>query len=193
MRKLIVCNMTSLDGYYEGPGGDVLALPLDQAIDDYFAERMRAADTLLVGASSYQGFIEFWPPYADNPDATEAQREIGRAWKELDKVVVSDSLTADDVDSWSETTTVVPRSDAATRIAALKEGPGREILVFGSRVMWTGLLGTGLVDEIHLLVGAGVLADGTRLFDAPVTGMRLLDHRRIGADMLILRYDVSGR
>ena len=46
MRKLIVCNMMSLDGYYEGPGKNVMVLPMDQAFDSYNAERLRAADTL---------------------------------------------------------------------------------------------------------------------------------------------------
>lgn len=43
MRKLIVCNIVSLDGYYEGPGGDVMALPFDEAFDEYNAKRLRAA------------------------------------------------------------------------------------------------------------------------------------------------------
>jgi dihydrofolate reductase len=193
MRTLIACHMTSLDGYYEGPGGEVMALPLDQAVDDYFLERMRAADTILLGARSYQGFMSFWPPQVDNPEASDVQREIGRIWKEIDKVAISDSLTADDVEPWGATTTLVPRSEAESRVGALKEGPGREILVFGSRVMWTDLLKTGLVDQIHLLVGAGAVAGGTPLFDAPVAGLGLLDHRRIGTDMLLLQYEVAGR
>lgn len=57
MRKLIVTNMMSLDGYYEGPGKDVMALfsyrqkayPTDQSFDVYNAERLRSADTLLLG------------------------------------------------------------------------------------------------------------------------------------------------
>jgi hypothetical protein len=46
MRKLIVCNIMSLDGYCAGPGGNVMVLPLDEAFDAYCAERLRAADTL---------------------------------------------------------------------------------------------------------------------------------------------------
>ena len=44
MRNLIVCNIVSLDGYYEGPGGDVMALPFDQGFNEYNAERLRARD-----------------------------------------------------------------------------------------------------------------------------------------------------
>jgi len=64
MRKLIVSNIVSLDGYYEGPSKNVMdlfgyrfeAYPADESFDAYNAERLRAADTLLLGHTSYQGF-----------------------------------------------------------------------------------------------------------------------------------------
>ena len=43
MRKLIVCNIVSLDGFYSGPGGNVMAMPFDDGFSDYNAERLRAA------------------------------------------------------------------------------------------------------------------------------------------------------
>ncbi len=55
MRKLVVCNIVSLDGFYSGPGGDVMAMPFDDGFSDYNAERLRAADTLLLGRTSYLG------------------------------------------------------------------------------------------------------------------------------------------
>ena len=48
MRTLIVSNIISIDGYYEGPGGNVMALPMDASFNAYNAERLRAADTLLL-------------------------------------------------------------------------------------------------------------------------------------------------
>ncbi len=60
-RKLIVINIMSLDGCYEGPGRNVMALPMDPAFDSYNLDRMRAADTVLLGHNSYQGFSSFWP------------------------------------------------------------------------------------------------------------------------------------
>jgi hypothetical protein len=56
MRKLIVCDIVSLDGLYSGPGGDVMTMPFDGGFSDYNAERLRAADTLLLGRTSYEGF-----------------------------------------------------------------------------------------------------------------------------------------
>ena len=52
MRKLIVSNIMSLDGYFEGPEKNVLALPMDGFFDEHNLERLRAADTLLLGATT---------------------------------------------------------------------------------------------------------------------------------------------
>ena len=93
MRKLIVATMMSLDGFYTGPGGDVMVLPDYDSFDLYNAERLRAADTLLLGRTSYDGFKGFWPPMADEPDAAPTHREISESNNAIDKVVVSDTLT----------------------------------------------------------------------------------------------------
>ena len=122
MRKLIVTNIVSLDGCYEGPGGNVMALPMDSAFDAYCAERLGAADTLLLGRKSFELFSRFWPPVADNPDATPAQRTISRRDNAIDKLVISDSLTAEDTGVWRESTRIVSRADAQAAIKKLKQG-----------------------------------------------------------------------
>jgi dihydrofolate reductase len=193
MPKLVVCNIMSLDGYYDGPGKDVMVMPMDEAFDAYNAERLRAAGTLLSGATTYQGFKGFWPAMADDPDARPVLREIGRLQNAVDHVVVSDTITEDETDPWRSTTRVVRRADAHRRVAELKDGPGREILVFGSRTLWNDLLAHGLVDELHLMVGAAVIGGGTPVLGARPPGrLRLAETRRFdGSDNLLLRYEVG--
>ena len=193
MRKLVVSNIMSLDGYYDGPGGDVMVMPMDEAFNAYNAERLRAADTLLVGARSYLGFKGYWPPQADNPDADPVIREIGRRNNAIDKVVVSDSITEDQTDPWRSTTRIVRRADAHAEIAELKRQEGREILMFGSRTLWNDLLANGLVDELHLMLGAAVVGGGTPIFGTRPPGpLRLAEARRFdGSDNLVLRYEVG--
>ena len=76
MRKVIITNIVSLDGFYEGPGGNVMALPMDHGFDSYNLERHRAADTLLLGRSTYEEFKGFWPGVADDPEAAAEQLGI---------------------------------------------------------------------------------------------------------------------
>ncbi len=206
MRKLIVTSIVSLDGYVEGPGGNVMALPMDHSFDAYNAERLRAADTLLLGRKTYEGFKSFWPQQADNtdpelvklladqPERLATIREISRLNNAIDKVVVSDSLTEDDTDPWRDTTRIVRRSDAHKQLAELKHATGGDILIFGSRTLWNDLLAGGLVDELHLMVGAVVLGDGTPAFAGGSTAsLQLIDTRRWnGSENVLLRY-ATGR
>jgi dihydrofolate reductase len=201
-RKLIVSNIISLDGYFEGPGGNVMALPMDGFFDEHNLERLRAADTLLLGATTYTVLKGYWPAVADNPDLSPAvaanpdvadiHRETGRRNNEIRKVVVSDSLSEGDPAPWTETTTIVRRADAHHAVAELKDQPGMEILMFGSRTLWNDLLVAGLFDELHLMVGASVLGEGTPAFGAgPLPPLRLLNaRRRNGSNNVLLRYEV---
>jgi dihydrofolate reductase len=188
----------SLDGYYEGPGKNVMALfdyrqeayPADESFDEYNAKRLRAADTLLLGRISYEGFKGYWPPVAEDPNATPVQREISRLNNAIDKVVVSDSLTHNQTEPWYNTR-IIRRVDAHQQIAELKRQAGKNILVFGSRTLWNDLLANDLVDELHLMVSPVVTGAGTPIFAGrlPVS-FRLIDSRAWeGSAIALLRYE----
>jgi dihydrofolate reductase len=186
MRKLIVCNIISLNGFYEGPGKDVMALPFDEAFDDYNAERLRAADTLLLGRATYEGFRSYWPAIADRSDVRSVEREISRLTTAIDKVVVSDSLEPQLKGPWPNPV-IIKRAEAHQQIAELKRQQGKEIIVFGSRLMWNDLLVAGLVDELHLMIGPAFLAAGTPVFaGASRMALRLIESRTLNGSQLVL-------
>lgn len=189
MRKLVVSNIMSLDGYYEGPGKDVMALPFDPAFDDYNAERLRAADTLLVGRTTFEQLKGYWPSVPS--DARPAEREVSRILNSIEKVVISDALAAEQTAPW-DSTRIVKRADAHAEVAALKKRPGREILMVGSHVLWNDLLRAGLVDELHLMIGPAVLGAGTPAFDGGLrVPLELLESRKLDDSALVLlRYGV---
>ena len=186
MRKLIVANIVSVDGFYSGPNDDVMAMPFDTTFSDYNLERLRAADTLLLGRRSFEGFRDYWPPIADDPNQPPVEREISRLDNAIEKVVVSDTLTDADLGPWTDTTRIVRRADAHDAIAELKRAPGREILMFGSHVLWNDLLLAGLVDELHLMIGSAFLGNGVPIFRGPRTGLQLIDVQQLGDSQLIL-------
>ena len=194
MAHVIVSNIVSLDGYYEGPTHGVMELPMDAAFDASNRERIESADTVLLGRSSYEFFGGYWPGIqhqlavaADDPRSqmlNDDNRAISRRYDDVDILVVSDTLGLADDSPWRDHTSVVPRGRVADALAAI-DG---ECVVFGSRTTWNGLLRQGLVDELHLMIGARVLGAGTPLFAQPAD-LELRDvHRFDGSDNIRLVY-----
>jgi dihydrofolate reductase len=198
MRKLIVINIMSLDGYYEGPEQNVMALPMDEAFDSYNLERMRSADTVLLGHNSYQMFSGFWPALADNPDASPTHREFSQLYNKIDKVAVSNQMTPEHTKgSWQDTTSIIGGDNVYKEIMKLKQKPGKDIIVYGSHALWNNLLANGLVDELHLMIGSVVLGDGTPIFaeqivyNDPKHSLHLIDSRKFkGSENLLVQYAV---
>jgi len=193
MRKLIVSNLISLDGYAAGPGGNVMMLPLDESFSARNVELLREADTFLLGRTTYEGFSVYWPPVADDESQPPVEREISRLNGAIDKIVVSDTLTEEQTGAWRDTTEIVRRADAHARIEELKQEDGGDIVTMGSITLVHDLLTSGLVDELALMVGAGALGDGVPALPTLEPGtLTLIEARQLeGSSNVLMRYAVS--
>lgn len=192
MRKIIVFNVISLDGYHTGPDNDVSVMfpMMGGVFDTYTAELLRRADLTLAGRVSFQLFNSFWPEVAKDPTSekwTPEQRELSQAGASVPTIVVSDTLTG----NWPDIS-IIRRADAHQKIAELKRQPGKDILITGSRTLWNDLLAHDLIDEIHLMIGNVVLGEGVPVFvGKPPASLRLIDVRTWEhSDNVLLRYEV---
>lgn len=198
MRNVVVNNIVSLDGYFADHGGNPVVLTMDQTFDAYNLERIKAAGTVLLGRTSFEGFGSYWPYVAEAPEDPDNRslsadnREISRVYNSIPKVVVSDSLEVAPDHPWAPTTTVIPRAEVDEWLLKEKKNDGGDILVFASRIMWNGLLSLGLVDELHLTVSPLVLGSGEPLFLQPAR-LALLDVQLFPqSDNILLRYRPAG-
>ena len=185
MAKVVVTEFVSVDGVIEDPGGvegwerGGWAFQFDRGPDgDQFKlDEVMAADALLLGRVTYEGFAEAWP---------SREGEFADKFNGMEKYVVTDSMREAD---WNNTT-VVKGSELVDTVAALRRRDGGDILVNGSAQLVRALADDGLVDEYRLMVFPVVLGGGKKLFtdtDA-TTALTLVDSRPAG-ECLILIYE----
>jgi dihydrofolate reductase len=183
MGRVVVSEFVTVDGVMEDPGGAersphggwAFKFERGEAGDRFKYEELMAADALLLGRRTYEGFAAAWPKMNDT--------DFGQKMNAMPKYVVSSTL-ADA--SWTNSTVLA--GDPAQAVVALKARVG-EILLAGSQHLASALHAHGLVDEYRLMVFPIVLGGGKRLFEDAErqASLRLVEAER-AADTLLLRY-----
>lgn len=198
MRRVIVSNIVSLDGYFDGPGKTMLFLNMDSSFDELNLERLEAAELVLLGPRSFLLFSAYWPGIADAPHdpvdraTDDVNRAISRRWGQVRKLVIGDGFSVAADNPWADSTETVDWSEANARVRRERSDGAGEIVVFGSRTTWNRLLADDLVDELHLTISPTVVGAGVPVFDAPrgaPVGFALISTEALaGSDNVLIRY-----
>jgi dihydrofolate reductase len=192
MRKLVVTQFVSVDGVMEDPGGSegtdlgAWTFQFDRGDDGnrFKLDEVMAADALLLGRVTYEGFAEAWPDRKD--EAGFADKFNG-----MTKYVVSRTL---ENPAWNNSHVIDP-DDIAGEIDRIKQEGDGDILVNGSNTLMQALMENDLVDEYRLMVHPVVLGQGKRLFQdgRPRTTLKLVSSQPVGPDGVVVLTYVPAR
>ncbi len=181
MRKLIVWNLMTLDGYFEGPKPwdlDFHMLAWGPELERYGINFGQEGDLLIFGRNTYEGMAAYWP------HAT-SELEIKKYMNKIAKIVISKKLKKAE---WHNTRIV---RDPVAELAKLRNEPGKDMYIFGSGELIASLQDHDLIDEYRICVVPVLLGGGRPLFKT--TGkqlkLKLIDAHSLQTGGVILRYE----
>jgi dihydrofolate reductase len=180
---LVITQNVTVDGSIEMLGDWFVAQgQADVDNSDLLAELHRQndnADRLLVGRRTFEDLRGYWPNQSD--DATGVTDYLNR----VEKYVITSTMTDP---RWQHST--VLSGDPVEEVRALKEKPGKDIVVTGSITLCHTLIDANLVDEYRLFVYPVVQGRGRRLFPDgfELPALRLLEAKAFRGGVTFSRY-----
>jgi dihydrofolate reductase len=168
MRRIVMFNRVTMDGYFAGPDGNMDWVVPEEELDKTATEGMTGTGTLLLGRRTYELFEAYWPGVADDsptapdphgPDRRSREiRAMATFLNQATKLVFSRSL--EDV-TWSNSR-ILHELDPG-EIQSMKDEPGKDMIVLGSGSIVSQLTEHGLIDEYQFVVSPILLGSGLPL------------------------------
>lgn len=155
MRKVILFNLITLDGYFAGPNGEIDWHNVDEEFNQFAEEQLNTLDVILFGRVTYEMMASYWP----TPSAINDDPIIANKMNSAPKIVFSKTLSGAD---WNNTRLI--KGNIAEEIAKLKQQPGKDMAIFGSGNLASTFTNLGLIDEYRLIVVPVALGEGIPLF-----------------------------
>lgn len=181
MRKVIFFNLTSLDGYFEGPDRDINWHNVDDEFNEFASQQTGEFGAFLFGRVTYELMAGYWP----TEDAKRDDPIIAELMNSLPKIVFSKTLKKVE---WENTRLV--KDNFVEAISKLKQEAGRDIAIFGSSDLTVTLMEQGLVDEYRIMINPIVLGSGKPVFKGikNQTKLKLIKTKTFKSGNILLYY-----
>ncbi|RWX66509.1 dihydrofolate reductase [Mesorhizobium sp. M4B.F.Ca.ET.089.01.1.1] len=181
MARIVYSMLTSLDGYIEGPDGNI-GLPVPEGeLHRHFNDEMRRTSTVFCGRRMYDA-MRFWDSPERETADDEVERDFAHAWRETPKIVFSTTLGEVGLNARSM------RGDAEAVARSLKAETDGEISVGGANLA-AHLARAGLIDEYRLYMHPVVLGGGKPYFQVGLSlGLEPLGTESLSQGVTLLRY-----
>lgn len=159
MKKLIISNHVTLDGFVAGPNGEMDMFKLPDGLFDFVGKLTESADSAMYGRKTFEMMDNYWPTAGDKPNAGKHEIEHSAWYNKVDKYVLSNSMKGKDRDK-----VYFLQGDLAKQVNSIKQQGGGNILLFGSPAAVHSLMADDLVDEFYLFINPVLLGQGIPMF-----------------------------
>ena len=181
MRKVILDLAVTLDGFIEGPNGEVDWCIMDEEMG--FHRFLSEIDTILYGRKSY----DLWGEYIPSDTACEYEQQIWALVHSKKKIVFSTTR--------AETGKCIQyiSHNIEAEIKKLKQESGKDMWLYGGASLISTFINLGLVDEYRLSVHPVVLGTGKPLFEGlqKKASLKLKDVRAYSSGVVQLKYQAT--
>lgn len=183
MRKLIMWNLITLDGYFEGEKPWDLGfheLVWGKELEHFSNEQLKSAELLIFGRKTFEGMADYWTKTEENTEEQKTAVQMNKIPKLVCSTKLSDAL-------WRNTTIV---RNAVAELKKLKQEGDGNMFVFGSGQLSESLIKADLFDEYRLCIVPAFLGKGRQLFreGLPHNQLKFLEARPLQTGGIILRY-----
>ena len=183
MSKLIMWNIITLDGYFEGEKNwelPFLEIVWGSEMERFSLEQLNSAGYLVFGRTTYEGMAAYWKT------AQGEIAEIAYFMNNLPKIVCSRTLNSVD---WNNS--ILIKENVADEIAKLKAKTNKDLYVFGSANLSETLIKENLFDEYRICIAPVILGKGRYLFPngLPEKKLSLISSQPLMTGGVILKYN----
>ena len=192
MRKIVMFNWVSIDGFFADPESKIDWLVRDPEVERAVREsgtnntssESAGSNTMLLGNVTYTLFEDSWPPIAKDSNAPEELRKMANEITRMTKIVFS--RTRQEV-TWENSELF--HGNLIEEVKKLKQEEGRDIIIFGSGTIVQQLTDADLIDYYFIALTPVVLGKGKLLFrDVEKHNLRLLEVQHFNSGNVLLHY-----